>query len=109
MKYAFVNTTISPTTGETIQAPSATKALRLDLAGTMIMLANEWDTEPIQLDEAKATLLACIEQAESEGAKKQEMLRMRANISMIDSMAEVIKYCYNYMLRSSGLAVYRKV
>jgi len=108
MKFEFVQTEKKfQFVGE--RAASASKVLRLDLANTLVMLAGEWDKEPIPLDEAKAQVLACIEQAESEGAKKMEVLRMRANLTNIDSMEELIKYCYNYLLRSSGLAVYKRV
>ena len=107
MKFAFVGQPTNRMVGE--RKTSATKALRMDLAETLIMLASEWAKDPIALDEAKASVLGCLEQAECEGAKAQEVLRMKANVSMIDSMDELIKYCYNYMLRSSGLAVFKRV
>lgn len=106
MKYAFVG---QPTRMVGERKQSQGKVLRMDLAETLIMLASEWANEAIPLDEAKAQVLGCLEQAECEGAKAQEILRMKANVGSIDSLAELIKYCYNYMLRSSGLAVFKRV
>ena len=107
MKFAFVGQPTTRMVGE--RKTSATKALRMDLAETLIMLASEWAKDPAPLNEAKASVLGCLEQAECEGAKAQEVLRMKANVGSIDSMDEIIKYCYNYMLRSSGLAVFKRV
>lgn len=89
--------------------PSMTKLLRNDLADTLIMLAGEWDKEPIPIGEAKAAILGCIEQAEAEGAKPQEMHKMKMNLMNIGDMGEIIKYCYNYKLRSAGLAVFKRM
>ena len=84
-----------------------TKKLREDLADCLVWHAEEWNKEPIPLEEAKAILIADIEQAEEEGAKKEEILRMKQNIANIEDMDELVKYIYNYKLRSAGLSVNR--
>jgi hypothetical protein len=111
MKFQFVGST---TTGEKKRyqfvgerKAGPTKKLREDLADTLVWLAQEWNTTPVPLEEAKGVVLGCIEQAEEEGAKKEETLRMKQNVANIGDMNELTKYIWNYRLRASGLSVNR--
>jgi hypothetical protein len=108
MEYKFVESNVERKfqfVGERKAGP--TKKLREDLADTLIWLASEWSQDGTTLTEAKEIVLGCIEQTKEEGGKPEEVLRMRNNVESIDSLGELVKYIYNFKLRSSGLSVHR--
>lgn len=101
------------TTSSTSEKREQAKTMRNELADCLISMAQEWEKYDTPLEEAKQQVLACADQAESEGANSTEMRRMRLIINGdgekhgIMSMDELIKYVYNYSLRTSGLSVNR--
>lgn len=99
-KFQFVGASSSGTSKR-----EETKKLRGDLGACLVDMAREWEKEPVELDEAKQQVLACVEQAESEGGKPVEWRRMKLIISQIEEFDELVKYIYNYCLRASGLSV----
>ena len=101
MEYKFIN---NPTTYKFVR-DNPLKKLREDLADTLTWLAGEWDKEPIPIEEAKTAVLGCLDQVEEEGGKPAELLKMRANISKIDNLTDLIKYIWNFKLHASGLRV----
>jgi len=109
MPFKFVECATKPRQyqfkGERKTGPA--KQLRDDLADTLIMLAGEWNTTPIPLDEAKKIVYDCLDQVKEEGGNEEELYRMRVNVERIEDLTEMIRYAYNYKLRTSGLSVRR--
>jgi len=69
-----------------------------DLAVAILDNVGEWDT----LETAKADIMGCVETLEPSIV----LTRLTHTVETIDSLDELIKYCYNLRLRVEGLSVH---
>jgi hypothetical protein len=111
MKFKFVNVNSKGETFKFVGSSSTgtkrkeARNLRKDLGACLVSMAQEWEKEPIDLNEAKNLVLACIEQVGLEGGSPEEWRRMKIIISQVEETDDLVKYIYNFMLRASGLSV----
>ncbi len=99
--FKFVGETSSGATTNRQEA----KKLRGELSACLVDMSQEWQKEPVEIDEAKEMVLDCVEEAASEGGKPEEWRRMKMIIEQIEELDELVKYIYNYNLRAAGLSV----
>jgi len=77
----------------------AKKSELYDLAVAILENAKEWSS----LEAAKEDILSCIETLEPSTA----MIRIKATVIQMETLPELIKYCYNLRLKVDGLGLHR--